>query len=227
MFETISHQPRWMRLFGIFWRVIVLAAFGLGVYDAIHGDPTLLSSWRGILMALLIGMFLVVYERSEIRRAGHWPMPYRTVLLYLIVQLAIMIALVHFSRGFAGPIFALMGQVVSSIPIRRWPIPLAATMVTAGAAAGLIDSIGAANWGDIVGFLFSMTLWIGLAIFISALFHERHQRECLIGELRKAKDELERYALQAEELAALRERAPGSRNARQPWARAGCGQRQA
>jgi signal transduction histidine kinase len=100
-----------------------------------------------------------------------------------------------------------MGQIVSSIPIRQWPFPLAAIMVLGGAGAGLVESVGASSWGDIVTFVFFMVLWIGLAVFISILFHERHQRERLIAELRQAKDQLERYAMQAEELAALRERA--------------------
>jgi signal transduction histidine kinase len=71
----------------------------------------------------------------------------------------------------------------------------------------LIESISASSWGDIVSFLFFMVLWIGLAVFISILFYERHQRERLIVDLRKAKEQLEHYAIQAEELAALRERA--------------------
>jgi signal transduction histidine kinase len=210
MNDSIAHQPRWMRRFTIFWRVILLIAFGFDVISAVQDDPALLSSWRGVTMALLIGAFLAVYEwfeRTEPRRSWGWPMPYRKVLLYLSVQLAIYLALVHFGQGFVGPVCVLMGQVVSSIPMRQWPIPLAAITVTASAAMGLIDEVLAGSWGALVGIAFFMTTWIGIAVFISVLFHERYQRECLIGELRKAKDDLERYTLQAEELAALRERA--------------------
>jgi signal transduction histidine kinase len=193
----------------IFWCVIVLVSFGFGIVSAQGQDSALFSSWRGAAMLLLIGVFLIgyeLYERTETRRGGHWPMPYRTVLLYLIVQLAIMGALLQFGRGFSGPIFALMGQVCASIPIRKWPIPLLAIIVLAGAGAGLIEDISAANRGSIIGFVFSMALWIGTAVFISMLFRERFQREHLIAELRNTRDELAQYALQAEELAALRER---------------------
>jgi signal transduction histidine kinase len=209
MMESNADMPRWMGRLGIFWRMIVLVSFGFGIVSARQQNPALFSSWRGAAMLLLIGVFLAgyeLYERTETRRGGHWPMPYRTVLLYLIFQLAIMGMLLQFGRGFSGPIFALMGQVCSSIPIRRWPIPLLAIMALAGAAAGLIEDIRAANWGAIVGFVFFMALWIGVAVFISLLFHERFQREQLIAELRKTRDELAQYAMQAEELAALRER---------------------
>src|SRR5215211_869442 len=209
MTEANVGLPAWMRRLGIFWRVIVLVSFGFGLVSALEQNSALFSSWRGAAMLLLIGAFLIgyeLYERTETRRCGHWPMPYRTVLLYLIFQLAIMGMLLQFGRGFSGPIFALMGQVCSSIPIRRWPLPLLAIIALAGAGAGLIEDISSANWGSITGFVFFMVLWIGIAVFISMLFHERFQRECLIAELRETRDQLARYAMQAEELAALRER---------------------
>jgi signal transduction histidine kinase len=209
MTESNADMPRWMHRLGIFWRVIVLVSFGFGIVSARQQNPALFSSWRGAAMLLLIGAFLAgyeLYERTETRRGGHWPMPYRTVLLYLIFQLAIMGLLLQFGRGFSGPIFALMGQVCSSIPIRKWPVPLLAIIALAGAGAGLIEDISAANWGAITGFVFFMVLWIGIAVFISMLFHERFQREQLIAELRQTRDELALYAMQAEELAALRER---------------------
>jgi signal transduction histidine kinase len=209
MTESDSCLPRWMHRLGIFWRAIVLVSFGFGIVSAQGQDSALFSSWRGAAMLLLIGAFLIsyeLYERTETRRGGHWPMPYRTMLLYLIIQLTIMGMLLQFGRGFSGPIFALMGQVCSSIPIRKWPIPLLAIIVLAGAGAGLIEDISAANWGSIIGFVFFMVLWIGIGVFISMLFHERFQREHLITELRTTRDELAQYALQAEELAALRER---------------------
>jgi signal transduction histidine kinase len=202
-------QPPWMRRFGLFWRLVILIMFGSGVIDALQAEPALFSSWRGPAMLLLIGGFLAVYElfeRSDIRCSGHWPTPYRTVLLYLIVQLAIMSALARLVPGFSGPIFALMGQVVSALPMRRWPIPLLAIFTLGGAAIGLVEDIATANWGQMAGYLLFVTMWIALAMFRSVLFHERHQREVLIAELREARDKLEHYAMQAEELAALRER---------------------
>jgi signal transduction histidine kinase len=204
-----SGLPRWLRRLGIFWRVIILVSFGFGIVSAQEPDAALFSSWRSAAMVLLIGAFLFsyeLYERTETRRGGHWPAPFRTVLLYLIVQLAIMGTLLQFGRGFSGPIFALMGQVGSSLPIRRWPLPLLAIIALASAGAGLIEDISVANWGAVTGFVFSIALWIGIAVFIAMLFHERFQREQLIDELRNTRDELARYALQAEELAALRER---------------------
>jgi signal transduction histidine kinase len=209
MTEANASLPSWMRHLGIFWRVIVLVSFGFGIVSALEQDPALFSSWRGAAVLLLIGAFLIgyeLYERTETRRGGHWPTPYRTMLLYLSMQLAIMGVLIQFGHDFSGPIFALMGQVCSSIPMRKWPIPLLAITALASAGTGLIEDISAANWGAIAGFLFFIAIWIGIAIFISMLFRERFQREELIAELRKARDDLAVYAMQAEELAALRER---------------------
>jgi signal transduction histidine kinase len=202
-------QPSWIRRFGIIWRLIILIMFGLGIIDALQADQALFSSWRGPAMLLLIGAFLVAYElfeRSDIRCIGRWPTPYRTVLLYLIVQLALSSVLNSITPNFSGPIFALMGQVISALPMRRWPLPLLAIFALGGATIGLIEDIAAANWDQLAAFLLFVSMWIALAAFISVLFHERHQREVLIAELREAKDKLEHYATQAEELAALRER---------------------
>src|SRR5262245_1179031 len=112
MFDARAIRPKWMRGFLIFWRIILIVALIFGVFDAVDNDPTLLRSWRGGALALLVVGFIACYElfeRSEVRRGMHWPLPYRHVLLYLIVQLAIEIALLHFSFVFVGPIFALMG----------------------------------------------------------------------------------------------------------------------
>lgn len=209
MIDSDSDLPRWQRRLRIFWRGIVLISFGFGIVGAQQQDSALFSSWRGAAMLLLIGAFLVGYElfeRTETQRGGDWPIPYRTMLLYLIFQLAITDILLQFNRGFSGPIFALMGQVCSSTPMRRWPIPLLAITALAGAGAGLIEDISAGNWGSVIGFVFFIVVWIGIAVFISMLFRERFQREHLITELRTTRDELAQYALQAEELAALRER---------------------
>jgi hypothetical protein len=114
MTESDSGLPRWMHRLGICWRMIVLVSFGFGSVSAQGQNAALFSSWRGAAMLLLIGAFLIsyeLYERTETRRGGDWPTPIRTMLLYLIAQLAIMGLLLQFGRGFSGPIFALMGQL--------------------------------------------------------------------------------------------------------------------
>src|SRR6185369_4521562 len=77
----------------------------------------------------------------------------------------------------------------------------------AGVPMGLYDAIASSQWSELVSFVFYLAIWVGIGAFVSVLFHERAERERLIAELHKAKDDLEQYAIQAEELAALRERA--------------------
>lgn len=203
-------QPRWLRPFNIFWRVVVVIALGLGAQNAIKEDPSLLTNWRGLLMLLLMIAFICTYEvfeRTEARKTCVWPVPYQTVLLYLIVQLAIMSGLLHYSDGFFGPLISLMGHVFATVPMRRWPLPLFAILVLLAQPFGVYEALAARDWGSLIGFTFTITTLIVLAAFIGVLFGEHYKRDVLIAELRQTKADLERYASQAEELAALRERA--------------------
>jgi len=203
------HQPTWLPYFLIFWRLILWISLGVSVYYAWHDDPALLRSWRGPALVLGVGGFLAAYEiyTRAATRGECWPVPYRNVLLYLIVQLTLVIILLHASSGFVGALFALMGQVFSSLPMRKWLVPIGAIVAVTSVPLGLDEAWVTSDWGAIAGFLLFMAGWVGMAVFVGLLFHERHQRERLIAELHEAKASLERYALQAEELAALRERA--------------------
>lgn len=205
-----SHHPIWLRRFFLFWRAILWVSLAVSIYESIAIDPALLGSWRGAAFLLVVAGFLLCYElfeRSDVRRGMRWPLPYWQALLYLIYQLACVEILLHYSPSFLGALLALMGQVFSALPRRKWLVPIGAIAVVASVPMGLADSLLAGDLSGLIGFGFFMATWVALAIFIGALFHERHQRECLIDELKQAKDDLERYALQSQELAALRERA--------------------
>ncbi|KPV50053.1 hypothetical protein SE17_29195 [Kouleothrix aurantiaca] len=204
-----SPAPRWLRPFNIFWRIVVAVSLLLGAQDAVGQDATLLRGWRGALMLALILAFAAAYiwfDRNETRQQERWPVPYRTVLLYLIVQLAIVGGLLHFSSSFFGPLLSLLGHVFGALPMRRWWFPAGAIVALLAAPVGIYDAIAERDWGSVFGFVFSLSILIVLAAFVGLMFGEHYRREALIAELRRAKDDLERYATQAEELAALRER---------------------
>jgi signal transduction histidine kinase len=210
MADNHSNQPSWMRGFLIFWRAILWISLAVSIFFAARDDPALLRSWRGPATLLAVAGFVLVYElyeRGDSRRSGRWPLPYRLVLAYLVVQLALVLLLLHVSGGFVGALFALMAQVFAALPMRRWPVPTAAIVAVIAMPLGLADAWVAGDWGSVVGFALSMASWVAIAVFVGALFHERHQHERLIAELHQAKERLERYASQAEELAALQERA--------------------
>lgn len=201
--------PRWLRPFNIFWRIVLVVSLLLGAQDAVAQEGTLLVNWRGALMLALMLGFAAIYiwfERNETQQQERWPVPFRTVLLYLIVQLAILSGLLHFSSSFFGPLLSLLGHVFGSLPLRRWWFPAAAIIALLAEPIGIYGAIAEGDWGSVFGFAFSLTILIALAAFVGAMFVEHYKREGLIAELRRAKDDLERYATQAEELAALRER---------------------
>ena len=209
MREGYSHNPSWLGWFLLFWRVILWLSLGAAIYEAVQANSDLLHSWRGVVGALLVVAFVSayeLYERSDSRRGGQWPTPFRQVLAYLCFQLALVAILLHASTSFLGAGLALTGQVCSSLPMRKWPIPLGAILALISVPMGAAESVVNLDWDGILGFFFFASSWVVVAIFISMLFAERYRREHLIAELRQTKDELERYALQAEELAALRER---------------------
>jgi signal transduction histidine kinase len=209
MRQSSNNRPIWLTRFLWFWRVILILSILSGVVDATDGNLAVLVSWRGAALVGLIGAFLACYElfeHTEARCGFHWPVPYRQVLLYLVVQIALVSGLLAIDFTFVGPLFALMGQVFSSLRPRQWIIPIGAIIALAAAPIGIYDTVRESDWGSLIGFGFFIASWLAIALFIGALFSERHQRERLIGELRQAKEDLERYATQAEELAALRER---------------------
>lgn len=209
MAEPTANRPQWLRSFLIFWRVMLLISLVFGVYSVYEVDPALLNSWRGLGLALTLAAFLIcheLYERSEARRGLRWPVPYRQLLLYLAVQLALATVLLHYSATFIGPLFALLGQAFSSVPPRQWLVPIGAIIGLLLAPIGALESPGQFDLGGLIGFLFFMASWISIALFVAVLFRERAERERLIAELRQAKAGLERAALQTEELAVLRER---------------------
>ena len=59
-----------------------------------------------------------------------------------------------------------MGQVCSSLPIRKWPIPLLRDIALAGAGAGADRGDQRGELGIDIGFVFFMAMWIGIAVFV-------------------------------------------------------------
>jgi signal transduction histidine kinase len=116
------------------------------------------------------------------------------------------ILLMRYSRSFVGPLYMLLAQISATQPFRRWPVPMAAVLVVLAMQMGLVDSLRADNWDDVLGIVLSLAIFVGIFAMVAALFQEHYKRERLLDELRLAKTELEQYASQAEELAVLRER---------------------
>lgn len=209
MTNATLYQPHWLRWFMWFWRAVLWVSLALAAYNTLHNNPALLGSWRGTAMFALIGVFLLVYElfeHSDARQNNRWPVPYWQVLSYVIVQISCSLVLLHYSSSFLGVLFALMGQVFAALERRHWLVTIGALVAVISVPLGIDDVIRSRDWAALGGFFLFIAGWIGLATFVGLLFSERHAREQLIAQLHQAKADLERYALQAEELAALRER---------------------
>lgn len=197
--------------FNIFLIIIFYVTLGLGLYSTFAATPDLMSAWAGAALVALVITSALVYHLLYLNwfyaTAFDWPMPLRRALLYVIAQIALTLALLHYDNGFIGLGFALMGQTFGALPPRQWPLPLLAVFAVVAAPLGLFDAALRGNWLSLASFVFTFAIWTAIGVFIYLLFRQRDQLGELVVELRRAKADLEAYATQAEELAALRERA--------------------
>ncbi|HYF62883.1 MAG TPA: sensor histidine kinase [Herpetosiphonaceae bacterium] len=198
-----------MRSIRIFWVAILLLALGLGLADLIQHRPELLRGWPGLAIAGLLAGVLAGYGAMEwvaLFKVARWPVPYAVTLAYVAWELLLVILLLRFSGSFIGPLYMLLAQISATQPFRRWPVPMAAVLIVLAMQMGLYASLRANDWGDALGIVLSLAIFVGVFTVVAALFQEHYKREELMAELRRAKADLERYASQAEELAVLRER---------------------
>lgn len=187
--------PRWRRHFAIFWDVFLVIAFGAGLFDATRPDGLL--SARGLWLMLLALAFLTAHRWlwAPVRNGtGAWPPLYRDLLLVLIVELILVIALLPASAWFACPLLAMMGQVIATLPPRRWWLPFAAIALVLAGPIGLYQALATRQWTVAVGLAAVVAWLVAIFLYIRLHFDQRHERDELARDLAAAHAELERVA---------------------------------
>lgn len=197
-----------MRWTSWFWFIVLVVSLGIGVLDLVQNQVALLQTWHssaisGLIVGILAGYWVFGWSY---RTATVWPQPYRYTLGYTAWQLLLTVLLLTYSSSFVGPLYMLLAQISGSQPFRRWPLPMLAVATVLGLHTGMYAGIQTGDLKQILGVVLGLSVIIGTYTFIALLFQEHYKREGLMRQLRQTKEELETYALQAEELAILRER---------------------
>jgi signal transduction histidine kinase len=192
--------------FNRFWTVVTYIIVGLNLYDTTVDAPDRTRGWYLVGLIALICSFFIVYHLAVARAQRKWPVPLRLVALYGTVQTLVLALLFTYNPSFGGLGIATSAHVMALLPPRFWPIPITALILLLSAAWGVLDDVRSANWDDVGFKLLQPALWVAMFIFLNLFIRKSYQQRALVSELRRTQAELERNAIQAEELAALRER---------------------
>lgn len=195
---------------GLVWSAIYYLTLIIGLLSAVGERPALLRSWEGaavgLLVALSLTLFQLIYVPFLSFEQSGWPMPARTASFYFGGQLITLTVLFALDRSFLGLGFSLLFQVMGALPRKRWPLPLAGFILLLTWAVGGFDTIGPDSLLNLLGFLFVIGNVVIMGLLITSLFEQRYKLLYLVDELRRAKAAVEAGAAQQEELAVLRER---------------------
>lgn len=195
---------RFMRDYGLFWTAILYLIGAHGVYDLSTERPDLLRGWPALGLCGLLAAFFALYHLVFLRGVG--AMPLRRAAGYGVAQTVVIALLQRYNPTFGNLGWGLIAHLMAVLPPRLWPAPLVGVLAVTGAGWGMGGWARAGNWDDVFLSLLQMVLWIAAFGSLNVLFRQRQRLAALVGELRRAKEELERSAAQAEELAVLRER---------------------
>lgn len=206
--QRTPQQMRFERPYRMLWRFwtgILYISCAYGVYNIYQSAPERLSGWSGVLLLALLAGFCANYHLLYLRVDNWWPMPTRRALVYFSGQLVFLALLLRYGISFTGLVYALMAHICTVLPWRRWFLPLAGCSALLLWSYGAIDG-GTVHWEGVAAFGFGFALLLGMFTAFYILSQQRYELSVLVDELRDAKEQLERSAAQAEELAALRER---------------------
>lgn len=192
---------------GLFWAVIFYLSLGLSLAFALASPSANLRGWSMAATLALAAASVALFQGlcwPAIRRLESWPMARGAALAYFGGQLLILAALQTLGADFIGLGFALIGQSFGALRPRHWVLPLIPLLALMARPLGWLDA--GSDWLGLATLGLLIAIWLFVALLLSLLFHQRYRLLGLVGELRRAKDELEAAAVQQEELAVLRER---------------------
>ena len=193
---------RHLQLYGQFWDIVSLLAFGFAAVAMIAAHSSELT-WREFTASGLLAAQGVLYFFAISR--SPWPTPRLRLALYFVGGITLWV-LACWLNPFAWWLgFTYFGQMFGLLPIRV-VIPGSAilTMLTALILAGW-DITGVPT-GAVVGFALQWLAGMVVYLFIHGIIRTSRERAKLITKLEAAQKELELSRQRDTELAALQER---------------------
>jgi signal transduction histidine kinase len=212
---------RRIRIFSLQWMIFILIAQGFAVYNALSTAPAYWHDWRApaiILLSLaLIALFFLHFfhfRPTWERLHHHWPPSLRYSFSFWVIGYLICLFLTLISRELVWSFFVLMGLCFAMFGFPTMLYPLILSFATFLTLIGVLRWPPAVDLGALISFSLIFFSSLLSAITVSLLFNEQGRNARLLGELTQTHAELEEAhqrlaaaALQAQELAVLRERA--------------------
>lgn len=200
--SDLPMPARYLRLYGQFWDIVSLLAFGLAAASVIGAHSDALT-WREIVAAGLClvqgGLYFFVVSRCD------WPISGWRLALYffggpLLWVLACWLNPFLWWLGFTyfGQMFGLLAP--------RAAIPGTVALVSVMVFIVSDGKIADISIGTVVGFAFQLLAGIAFYLFIYGIMRTSRERAKLINKLEAAQHELEQAHQRNTELATLKER---------------------
>jgi signal transduction histidine kinase len=202
--EFVAYRRLESRL-TLLWTGLTYATTALGLWGVFTTRPELLQGWPLVALAVLLAAFFLNYHLVLLRAPANPSV--RWVVGYGLPQAVIFATLFHvYAPEFLGLGIALVIQLMSALPVRYWPVPIGGLVVFVTISLDLIGEAQRGNTSLVLLVATQIGLWTGLFAIVLFVLRQQERLAELVEELRVAQEQLRRAAVQANELATLRER---------------------
>jgi signal transduction histidine kinase len=195
------------RFFPAFWTIILCVGLAFVTLNVATNHPERLYGWRAVGFGVLLIALLGSYGWYGWGRLyGENVTSERQALFALGIQILVLLLLVwQYDSSFVWFSFSIAYEAIGGLPKHLWSLPLVSVVLIILIAILLTDS--GLSAGTIIGAVFLIVTNVGIARFILLLRSQRDQLRTASEQLLQAHVALAANAVQAEELAVLRERA--------------------
>jgi signal transduction histidine kinase len=207
--EAYMPPPRRRWIFPLFWVLVFWTGIALSILSLHARHPEWLHGWRAAgLGALLLGTFAMYMLLAWGWLYRPKKMNARPGLLVFGVEMLLLALLVWWYGGsFAWISLALLYPLIGGLPMRYWPLPVAALLLVFALGTLPADATPGALAAFILNTILLLAVNAGIAVGLRVLVSRSDQLRSALAQLRQAHAELAASAAQREELAVLRERA--------------------
>ena len=133
-------------------------------------------------------------------------MPGRDAFVCFTTQVLLLFVLSRISPSFGWLSWSIVSHITSSLRPQQWAWPMVPTLLIQLTTGDVVAMVRNGNWFGLLLDLFSVAVFVSMIVSVWFAFRHRFSLMGVVAELAAAKQALEEQAIQAEELAALRER---------------------